>query len=69
MPIFNHWADRQKSPPTSRPSHDVTDGRVARELPVAPALLIRQDLAQKETLIICENLVSTNSASAQAYVF
>ena len=55
--------------PTSRPSDDIANGRVARELPVASALPIRQDLAQKETLIMYENLVSTNSASAQAYVF
>ena len=33
--------------PTSRPSDDIANGRVARELPVAPALLIRQELAQK----------------------
>ena len=33
--------------PTSRPSDNVINGRVARELPVASALLIRQELAQK----------------------
>jgi hypothetical protein len=32
--------------PTSRPSHDVSNDRVARELPVASALLIRRELAQ-----------------------
>ena len=32
--------------PTSRPSDDIANGRVARELPVASALPIRQDLAQ-----------------------
>ena len=31
---------------TSRPSDDVTNGWVARELPVASALLIRRDVAQ-----------------------
>ena len=36
-----------QSAPTSRPSHDVRNGRVAREVPVASALLIRQELAQK----------------------
>ncbi len=34
-------------PPTSRPSDDVTNVRVARELPVADALLIRRVIAQK----------------------
>ena len=33
--------------PTSRPSDDIANGRVARELPVASALPIRQDLAQE----------------------
>ena len=35
--------------PTSRPSDDIANGRVARELPVASALPIRQDLAQKQS--------------------
>jgi len=34
--------ERLERAPTSRPSDDVTNGRVARELPVAPALLIRR---------------------------
>ena len=33
--------------PTSGPSGTVTNGKVARELPFAPALLIRHHLAQK----------------------
>ncbi len=40
MPLCPHGA------PTSGPSGIVTTGRVARELPVTPALMIRQDLAQ-----------------------
>ena len=36
--------------PTSRPSDDIANGRVARELPVASALPIRQDLAQKQSV-------------------
>jgi len=36
--------------PTSRPCDDVATGRVARELPVAPALPIRQDIAQLQSL-------------------
>ena len=38
--------------PTSRPSDDVTNGKVAQELPVAPALLIRRELAQKWSFVI-----------------
>ena len=37
--------------PTSRPSDDVTNGKVAQELPVAPALVIRRDLAQNQTSV------------------
>ena len=33
--------------PTSRPSDDATNGRVARELPFASALLIRRDIADR----------------------
>jgi hypothetical protein len=36
--------------PNLRPSDDVTNGRVARELPVATALLIRRVIAQQQTL-------------------
>jgi hypothetical protein len=45
-PLWRDWA------PTSRPSDDVTNGRVARELPVASALLIRRDVAQFETFVM-----------------
>ena len=38
--------------PTSRPSDDIANGRVARELPVASALPIRQDLAHIPALVI-----------------
>ncbi|HOY79142.1 MAG TPA: hypothetical protein PLN33_15105, partial [Hyphomonadaceae bacterium] len=37
-------------PPTSRPSDDVTNGKVAQELPVAPALLIGRVIAQKRSI-------------------
>lgn len=42
--------ERLKRAPTPRPSGVVTNGRVARELPVASALLIRLELAQWLTL-------------------
>ena len=32
-----------------RARRNVADGRVARELPIAPALIVRQDIAQKAT--------------------
>ena len=38
--------------PTSRPSDDIANGRVARELPVASALPIRQDLAQNASFVV-----------------
>ena len=38
--------------PTSRPSDDVANGRVIRELPVAPALLISRELAQQLPVIL-----------------
>ena len=38
--------NRQFRAPTSRPYHSVTNGGVARELPFASALLIRQFIAQ-----------------------
>lgn len=37
-------------PPTAHASGDATNGRVARELPVASALLIRRDLAQVQSV-------------------
>ena len=40
---FATWEIRA---PTSRPSDGVTNGRIAWELPVAPARLIRRDVAQ-----------------------
>jgi hypothetical protein len=36
-------------PPTLRPAGNATTGRVARDLPVAPALLIRRVVAQRRT--------------------
>lgn len=39
--------------PTSRPSDDVANGRVARELTVASALLIRWDIAQQRSSRRC----------------
>ena len=38
--------------PTSPSSDDATNGSVARELPVAPALLIRRDLAQQRSSVM-----------------
>ena len=43
-----------KRAPTSLPSGIATTGRVARELPVAPALLIRRELAHWLSLICSE---------------
>ncbi len=37
--------ERLQRAPTSRPSDDVTNGKVAQELPVAPALLIGRVIA------------------------
>ena len=39
--------------PTSRPSDAIANGRVARELTVASALLIRRDIAQEQSFEIC----------------
>lgn len=45
--------------PTSRPSGIATTGRVARELPVTSALLIRRELAQQWPLIVpCLKLIA-----------
>lgn len=40
-------------PPASRPSDDVANDSGAQELPVAPALLIRRELAQKLPFTRC----------------
>jgi hypothetical protein len=39
--------ERRLRAPTSQSPLGATTGKVARELPLAPALLIRQELAQK----------------------
>jgi hypothetical protein len=43
----------RKGPPTSRLSGRVANGRGARELPFASAVLMRRDLAQKRSLVRC----------------
>lgn len=47
--------DRPFWAPTSRPSDDVANGRVARELPIASALLIRLELAHKPPFVTFRN--------------
>jgi hypothetical protein len=42
--------ERRLRAPTSQSRLSATNGRVARELPVTPALLIRQDLAQMQSV-------------------
>ena len=49
--------------PTSRPSDDIANGRVARELPVASALPIRQDLAQEWSFNTSTTLSDGSKAS------
>ena len=53
MPCAAADVEWQLRAPTSRPSDDVTNGRVARDLPVTSALLIRRDLAQEQSLTCC----------------
>ena len=43
--------------PLRRARHDATNGRVARELPVASALLVRLEFAQVETFVIFPRVV------------